>query len=385
MARKRDKLIIITTIIALLVTSTAPAWANTTNNINSLTEQRDSLNDEKKDIEQQIKNSVVEKNKVLKDLEKINQQLNDVQTSLDDLNEQIKLTEENIVFTTAEIENKQRDYDGRMAIFEQRLVDMYAYGDVDFLEVLLQATSLKDFLTRFEYLKYIANNDQRMLEEVLEMKKQLEEQKIALEEMKVSLEANKQEQIEKSKELEVASSQKKEIVAEINAEQDLMHAMLEAIEEESNRLAAEIQKLQAATSGTTVAPGIMLWPCPGQSRITSPFGNRFHPTKKVYKLHTGMDIAAPYGTPIVAAAGGTVIKAQYYGSYGNCVIIDNGGGVSTLYAHMSKILVKNGQKVEAGATIGKVGSTGASTGNHLHFEVRIGGTPKDPAGYVSYN
>ena len=165
-----------------------------------------------------------------------------------------------------------------------------------------------------------------------------------------------------------------------------MYDILEDLEAESKALNSEIQRLQAeqaAKNGTsTKAPGAYVWPCPSSRTITSNYGYRVHPVTGAKKLHSGMDIGASYGAAVVAAASGTVIMSKYYGGYGNCIIIDHGGGVSTLYGHMSSLVAKTGQTVSAGETIGKVGSTGVSTGNHLHFEVRINGSTVNPANYV---
>ena len=130
--------------------------------------------------------------------------------------------------------------------------------------------------------------------------------------------------------------------------------------------------------------GVFTWPLSISGRLSSGFGYRNHPISHTYKMHTGIDIAAPGGTPILAAESGTVIRVQNIGSgYGRNVIIDHGGNICTLYAHMSSVAVGNGQYVTRGEYIGGVGSTGASTGNHLHFEVRVGGSPVNPLGYVS--
>ena len=367
---------------AFTLTCTVPAIA-AGNDVSNLQNQQQQINAEKAGVESQIKEIKREKTERVKELNKLNSNLNAVQQSLDSINAEIASTEEQIAYTEMEIANKQRDYDGRMAIFNLRLKEMYQYGEVNFLEVLLQSSSLSDFLTRFEYLKYIANNDKKLLDEVTAMKSTLEDQKKSLDSMKVSLEENKKSQLEKSAELAVATQAQQQLVNQINSDLNAQFEILEDLEAESKAIASQIKALQAKNSSSnTSAPGAYVWPCPSSRTVTSEYGYRIHPIQGTKKLHTGMDIGAKSGTDIVAAAGGTVIMAQYYGGYGNCVIVDHGGGVSTLYAHMSKIGVSNGQKVSAGQSIGKVGSTGNSTGPHLHFEVRINGNTQNPRNYV---
>ncbi len=364
---------------AFTVTCTVPAFAD---EVSNLQQQQQQINSEKAGVQSQIKEFKREKTERVKQLNELNAQMNNVQQTLDNINAEIATTEEQIAYTEMEISNKQRDYDGRMAIFNLRLKEMYQYGDVNFLEVLMQSSSLSDFLTRFEYLKYIANNDKKLLDEVTAMKTSLEEQKKSLDGMKVSLEANKKSQMEKSAELATASQAQQQLVNEINSDLNAQFEILEDLEAESNAIASQIKAIQAKNSGTTSAPGTYLWPCPSSKTITSNYGYRIHPIQGTRKLHTGMDIGAKTGADVIASAGGTVIMSQYYGGYGNCIIIDHGGGVSTLYAHMSRLIAKNGDTVAAGEPIGKVGSTGNSTGPHLHFEVRINGETKDPKKYV---
>ena len=364
---------------AFTVTCTVPAFAD---EVSNLQQQQQQINSEKAGVQSQIKEFKREKTERVKQLNDLNAQMNNVQQTLDNINAEIAATEEQIAYTEMELSNKQRDYDGRMAIFNLRLKEMYQYGDVNFLEVLMQSSSLSDFLTRFEYLKYIANNDKKLLDEVTAMKTSLEEQKKSLDGMKVSLEANKKSQMEKSAELATASQAQQQLVNEINSDLNAQFEILEDLEAESNAIASQIKAIQAKNSGTTSAPGAYLWPCPSSKTITSNYGYRIHPIQGTRKLHTGMDIGAKTGADVIASAGGTVIMSQYYGGYGNCIIIDHGGGVSTLYAHMSRLIAKNGDTVAAGEPIGKVGSTGNSTGPHLHFEVRINGETKDPKKYV---
>lgn len=326
-----------------------------------------------------VNNSVIEKNALLKELKEINDNIDDIQNVISQLDIEIGQAETQIDATQVEIENKQRDLDGRLAIFNTRLKEIYQYGDVDFLEVLLQSSSLTDFLTRFEYLRYIADNDQKLLEEVKGLKQTLEDEKASLVAQKEELESKKITHESKVQELQVASNRQQELVNDKQHEVELEYASLAAFEEASNQIAAQIRSLQTSSGK---APSSMVWPCPSSHRVTSPYGPRVHPIKKTKSVHTGVDIGASSGSKIVAAADGKVIAAGYNSAYGNYIIIDHGGGTSTLYGHMSAFVAHNGDQVTAGQQIGKVGSTGLSTGPHLHFEVRINGQHTSPNSYI---
>jgi murein DD-endopeptidase MepM/ murein hydrolase activator NlpD len=158
--------------------------------------------------------------------------------------------------------------------------------------------------------------------------------------------------------------------------------MEDALLDEANKLTEIIKNLELAA---TYVGGEMMWPVPGQYKITSPFGNRLHPISKQYKMHTGIDISGPKGTPVVAAQTGTVVYANWFGSYGKAIIVDHGGGITTLYAHNDTINVSVGSVVKKGDNIALLGSTGYSTGPHLHFEVRINGEYVEPLTYVKGN
>ncbi len=379
MKKRIKKAITILVLSVFTVTCTAPAFAA---GVNDLKNQQQQVNKEKKEIKSQINETKREKTARVQELNKLNNELNTVQQTLNDLNTEITTTEIKIAQKETEIKNKKRDYDERMAIFNQRLKEIYQYGDVNFLEVLLQSSSISDFLTRFEYMKYIANSDTKLLGEINEIKKALEQEKETLNNLKASLEINKKNQMAKAAELQTAKQAQQKLVDEINADLNAQFEILEDLEAESKAISKQIKALQAKASAKTKAPGAYTWPCPSSGTVTSGYGYRVHPISGKKKMHTGIDIGASRGSAIVAAAGGTVIMAKYYGGYGNCIIIDHGGGVSTLYAHMSSMIAKNGQKVSAGQTIGKVGSTGTSTGPHLHFEVRVNGNTKNPRNYV---
>lgn len=191
---------------------------------------------------------------------------------------------------------------------------------------------------------------------------------------------------ERSNLVAIADAQRRHVASEVAQIEDLSaseEAQLEAlIVERQRQLEAEreAQRRAAGIVGTESAPGALAWPVSGT--ITSPFGYRQNPFGGGMEFHQGLDIAAPMGTTITAASGGTVIQAGWFGGYGNYIVIDHGGGMSTGYGHCSQIFVSVGQKVQKGQAIGAVGSTGASTGPHVHFEVRINGKPVDPAAYL---
>ena len=174
-------------------------------------------------------------------------------------------------------------------------------------------------------------------------------------------------------------------MSQLTEEQLELQQEIDTYYQQINDIEAEILMLTTANVGSDYAGGAMAWPVPGYSRITSPFGMRTHPITGVYKLHTGTDISAPIGANFIAANSGIVIKAGWNNAYGNMVIIDHGGGVSTLYAHGSEILVQVGQTVQKGDPVLKVGSTGYSTGPHAHFEVRINGEYVNPMNFVKPN
>ena len=191
--------------------------------------------------------------------------------------------------------------------------------------------------------------------------------------MKSDLEA-KQQQMSADK---ADISRKRSAVSADNKE---LEQKLDALNAEADRITSDIQSL--SSKDTKYSGGVLLWPCPSSHRVTSEFGYRIHPILGYRKLHTGIDIGASYGAAIVAANSGKVIASYYNSSYGNMVMIDHGGGIVTLYAHASSRRVSKGASVSRGQTIARVGSTGSSTGNHLHFEVRVNGSYKNPRSYL---
>lgn len=359
----------------------------------------------KKEI-QNAKNSISEYQSQVRT---VNANLSAAKEQLEAVNASITQAEAQIKQTDAELKKEQEVLDTQINAYSNRLRQSYIDGNVSLLDVVLESTSMEDFITRSYYMEKILEYDNEMIDTINDSIEEIAKKKQAQEQQKADLEALKVAKENAVAELEQAQAEKYSLIATAQEQKAQAEDEYDAMLADSNQLNKDInaliakQKQQAAANNKPsggsssgggsssssgggnyqTGTGSYGWPLPsGYRNITSNYGMRFHPTKHVYKMHTGIDISAPGGTSIYAADSGTVILARYYGSYGNTVIIDHGNNVVTLYAHMSSIGVGVGQSVQRGQTIGRVGSTGASTGNHLHFEVRVGGSHVSPWGYV---
>lgn len=329
--------------------------------------------------------------KTEKTKDEINYLLDEINTKIAEIQkkeQEIETTINTLKQTTKELDEAEQRVLLRDDLLRARLRLMYTNGAVSYLEVLFNATSFADFLERYQSLTMIVDQDKEILESNIQDKQLIALNKatvekdldklntlyVALEEEKKTLQIK-----EHNKEVMVAQLEvKKEDLLEINDEEEAaLMAIAKAKSQARKERDAEAKKFVATQKGK------FAWPLPEKFRISSNFGYRIHPISGKKKLHTGTDIAAPKGTTIMAAGNGEVIVAKYYGGYGNAVIVDH-NGKWTLYGHMSKISVKEGQQVKTGQKLGEVGSTGNSTGNHLHFEVRINSEAVDPMKYTSH-
>ncbi len=304
---------------------------------------------------------------VSKKIQQVTSDIQEAQKKVDNLNYQISATQSEISDTEKKIEVKEEEMKEREDNLNERLKVMYKSGSVGFVDILLGSNSISEFVSNMELIQKIYKNDMNVLEtlekeykELEQIQSELEEKKAKLADQKTQLAAQKAELDAKKKELE--------------KEEDELKA-------EADRLTTEIVKLMDAES--PYVGGKFTWPVPSSRYISSSFGNRLHPLLKVWKYHTGIDIGASSGQNILAAASGKVIMATVYGGYGNFIMIDHGGGIVTCYGHASKLLVSKGDTVKRGDVIALVGSTGVSTGPHLHFEVRENGAYVDPMSYFS--
>lgn len=353
----------------------------------------DSLNVQKSDLENQIqqKESKIQyiqedMSATLLELENLSQEIADKQNEIAEIELQEIELNKYIETTEVELTSLKEKYAKQKKALEARLVAMYKFGNASYLDVLLNSKSLSQFLSNCYYLTIITKTDTNLLKSVEEKRDSIQTLANNLETKKNVLMVSR----ETREKTQIALSNMKIIkdkrVTELN-EQDLaLHQEIENYRQQIQSVELEIKKLALANVGEKYVGGIMAWPVPGYTTITSQYGMRTHPITGVYKLHTGTDISAPIGATFVAANDGIVVKAEYNTAYGNMVMIDHGGGISTLYAHGSEILVSVGQTVFKGTAVLKVGSTGYSTGPHAHFEVRVNGNPVQPLDYItSYN
>ena len=317
------------------------------------------------ELRDDLSNVEAAQDELSKKMSQIEKDVKEMQKKVDNLNYMINQTSSQITDTEEKIKQKEKEMTEREDNLNERLRVMYKNGSIGFVDVLLGSNSISEFVSNMEIIQKIYQNDVEVLETLEKEYVELEDIKASLKEKKTKLAGQKEELAADKAELE---AKKKELQAEE-----------EKLKAEADRLTSEIIKLMDKNS--PYVGGEFAWPCPASRYISSSFGNRLHPTLKVWMFHTGIDIGCSAGKDIVAAASGRVIMSQVYGGYGNCVMIDHGGGIVTLYGHASKLLVSKGDTVKRGQTIALVGSTGRSTGPHLHFEVRENGQYINPMNY----
>lgn len=301
--------------------------------------------------------------------------------TLRDVQNQLQDTKTRLVITASALEIVRGRLKERNDLLAGRLVGSYKYGNVNYLNVVLGASDLWELLNGGFIVRKILQKDVELLESIRQDKMEIEQKKAVLEEQKRVRSQLEMRHRHLTYTARVQTVECRQILLSIEQQRALLETQLAAELSSSRRIAAMIQRMQSTPEGRKrlAKPwrGSFIWPVNG--RITSSFGMRYHPILHSYRRHTGTDIAARSGTPIAAAAGGVVLFAGYYDRvYGYTVMIDHGGGVSTFYGHCSSVCVGSGQTVRQGQTVARVGSTGLSTGPHVHFEVQKNGQPISP-------
>lgn len=375
-------ILVIALLSSMLISSLT--FAGAAEDADELQDKLSSLEDEKAAVKERIA--------------ELTKQASDVEATRAALQSEIDLTKEEIATVEAYIERLQDQIDVKtteLAAAEEALEQKeeefaltvrttYEQGDTSYLEVLLNSTSFADLLSRMEIITAIMDDNKKIVAEYTAAKEDIEQKKQELEDTQAS-----------QKEYQENLGYKVDELAASEAEQAALAESIQAYKAESeaeyDRIASEMQDVsnqiaalsaQAAANGSVpMGDGTLIWPTPSCTTNSSAYGWRIHPIYGTRKFHAGEDIPAGYGAEILAAASGTVITAGWVSGYGNYTVIDHGGGMMTAYGHQSSIAVSVGQTVTQGQVIGYVGSTGNSTGPHLHFEVYINGSTVDPKSF----
>lgn len=365
-------------LVLFLINAFYPAYAD---EVDDKQRELDSVNQQMESQQYLVDQATKQQKSIMGQIQDLDTNMNKTQKDINSTSYSLNQLKGTIKQTEQEINQKQLDISQQTDTLGERLVFIYEGGTVSYLQVLLSSTSINDFLTRYDMLKALIDEDVRLIESINRERKALDTKKSDLE---VKLKEVERTQLlfqQQQNDLTEQKKNKKTLLSSIDQEKEKLQAALDELEQSSRNLESYIRSRRGG-GGSTTGTGSMTWPCPGYTGVTSPYGMRYHPILKVRKLHTGVDLNAPGGAKIVAADSGTVICATWQTGYGKTIIIDHNNGTSTLYGHLDDYAVSDGQTVTKGQTIGYADSTGWSTGNHLHFEVRINGTPTNPLSYL---
>ena len=350
----------------------------------------DTLQLEKSELESGLQNSNAqiefiesELSATVTEISAINQKIYDKQLEIETLEAQELDLLAYIEKAEIELEKSNKRYEQQKELLEKRLVAMYEIGQTSYLDLLLSSKGIMEFFFFFFLIEEISTADAELLETVELEQKYNKKLKETLDTKKLVLEASRETREKNNISLANMAIIKNSRLQELSQEELELQRQVEEYQKEITAIETEIRLLALANVSVQYVGGTMAWPVPGYTRITSQFGMRTHPITGVYKLHTGVDIGAPMGATFIAANDGLVTYAGWNNAYGNMVIVDHGGGITTLYAHGSEILVHAGDTVLQGTPVLKVGSTGYSTGPHAHFEVRINGEYVQPLDYIT--
>ena len=368
-------------IVVVLVSFTTVVIAD---DLMDLQNRKNELNNQITEANEQVENIQIELTDTLKQIDNLDQKIETYQGQVDELNGKLETLQNQIKIAEEKLTNLENNYKIQRNTFQNRIVAQYEAGDVQYLDVLLSSNTLSEFISNYYLIGEIAKYDRNLLDNIDRQKNEIEKIKTTLTEREKNLKTVKENKEKTATALENAKVIKNSYAKQLTDSEKETQSKIAEYQRELDNLEAQIVTITSIKVGEDYVGGEFAWPAPGYSTITSKYGMRVHPILKTHRVHSGTDIAMPMGAYIIAANDGVVTKAGYSSTgYGNMVLIDHGGGVSTLYGHGSEILVQTGQTVKRGDIIMKAGSTGWSTGPHLHFEVRINGQHVDSLPYIT--
>ena len=332
------------------------------------TESKLKANQEKQEeLDDKINNLNKKTEKIEEKIKSSNERIEKINKESEKLKKEIKQLEEDIT-------SNQESLAERLKVINNN----YTLG---YLKVILSSNSISDFLNNIYIVQEVVKQDKQMLNDLENNKNEIKDKKEILDKNKEEEKVIKDELVKDKENLDKDKIELKKLKEELVKEEEELEKKLQKIAAQKAATSSDSNNLANSNSSSTVISNGS-WPVPGYSRVSSPFGYRIHPVLGIKKLHTGIDIPAPTGTPTVAVSSGTVIYSGVQGSYGNTVMIQHDNGLVSLYAHNSSLVVNVGDKVKKGQVVAKIGSTGRSTGPHLHFEIRVNGTAQNPLNYL---
>lgn len=364
------------------------ASAVTQSEIDDLQHQVDLLGEEREQSQTRIDELLAEQTSVLEQKAVLDQQSSSTRRRIQLIADQIDLYREMLQDKEKEVEQARQEEQEHLQRYRARIRAMEENSSFSLLDILLHSSSLLDVLSVGDDIGEIMDSDKKLMEDYIAARQECQAALNSLEETKGKLESKQDELLQEQADLQAELDQADALIQAL--ERDLSSAAadyaLRAAEEEKldayvNELSRQYLADKRRALKYASAPPNLMWPAPSCKLLTSRFGYRMHPIFNYERFHAGVDIGAQYGSEIVAAEDGVVLIAEYSDSYGNYVVLDHGGGYTTLYAHMCEIAVDVSQEITQGDILGYVGSTGWSTGPHLHFEVRVNGEKTDPASY----
>jgi len=390
-------LMLLSVLLVVINSVTASAARVTQAEIDRLRDEKKEYEKKKREIQSRINAIEFERKTEVAKKSVLDDQIMLTCLEIDNATETIEYYETLIVEKEQEVVEAQKREDDQLRNYKKRVRDMEENGVISYLEIVFDSTSFSDLLARLDFIGDIMQADEKTYNDLIVAKHETEAAVEVLEQTKLEMEDEKVLLQDKQDELESQIDEANALIEKIESDLETERALHAEVAAEEDRVQREInQKVEelrrqqerdraaaaAATASKVKGTGQLGWPCPSSRSVTSGYGVRQHPVYKVFRMHNGIDIGAKHGANVVAADSGTVITSAYNSSYGNYIVISHGNGITTLYAHLSSRKVSEGKAVTKGQVIGLVGSTGVSTGPHLHFEVSINGSRVDPQKYL---